>query len=163
MDAADRLKDVGRATVLIVHHESRAGDNLRGSTAMEGGAASVLRVVKDGAVVTLSNPKQKDGAELDPIVGSLECAGKSVFWSQNTVGLMEASTETERQIMAVMWDQFETTGARSTVLQLASEVPRSSFHRGLGSLLRKGLLRNTSTQQRPFYVVSDRDEQLPEE
>ena len=65
--AADRLRRATGACVLFVHHESRAGENMRGSTALEGAAATIARVTKDGPHLLLENPKQKDAAPFDPI------------------------------------------------------------------------------------------------
>ena len=66
--AAEQIRRASHACVLFVHHEARGGENMRGSTALEGAADTVLRVVKDGPRIELTNPKQKDAAEHDPAV-----------------------------------------------------------------------------------------------
>jgi RecA-family ATPase len=59
VDALDELRSHSGACILVVHHEPRNGENLRGSTALEGAATTIIRVSKDGNVVELTNPKQK--------------------------------------------------------------------------------------------------------
>ena len=67
--AAEKVRAASRACVLFIHHEARAGESMRGSTALEGAAATMLRVVKDGSRIELANPKQKDAAVIDPFRG----------------------------------------------------------------------------------------------
>ncbi len=69
--AVDQLRLASAACLLTVHHEARAGDSLRGSTALEGAATTVIRATKDGTIVRLDCTKQKDGPEFDPIVAQL--------------------------------------------------------------------------------------------
>jgi AAA domain len=63
----ETIRTITRACVLIVHHEGRTGEHLRGSTVMEGAAQTVLRCTKEGKIVTLRVVKQKDGEELPPL------------------------------------------------------------------------------------------------
>lgn len=68
-----------RGTVLVVHHVPRGGTNLRGGSAMEGAAYTVLRATKSGALVTIHQDKQKDGVELEPLTLQLvQVAGVEV-------------------------------------------------------------------------------------
>jgi hypothetical protein len=57
VDALEHLRRQSGACVLTVHHEARAGENLRGSTALEGAATTILRATKDGQLVEVTNPK----------------------------------------------------------------------------------------------------------
>ncbi len=160
VDAVDQLRLACRTTVLVVHHEGRTGENLRGSTAMEGAGDTVMRVKKDGPLVELSCPKQKEGPEFDPIYGTLIDAAKSVYWSHSTVGLSLIDNETEAKVFATMWDLFGTTGASSTELLEATGLAKSSYQRGLSSLVRKGKLRNAGSKTRTRYVLSDEEQAL---
>jgi RecA-family ATPase len=59
----EKLEQLRRATgtcFLLVHHEPRNGEHLRGSIALEGAATSVLRTFKEGNQVTVQTIKQKD-------------------------------------------------------------------------------------------------------
>lgn len=162
VDAADQLRLVCRSTILVVHHEARNGENLRGSTAMEGAASTVIRAKKDGALIEMSCVKQKDRAEFDPIYGTLAPAGTSAYWSHEAVGLMQAETDTENKLYEVMRDLYGTSGASTTTLKEATGLAKSSFHRALNSLVRKEIIRNTARSPRTFWVLCDQDEKLPE-
>ncbi|MBB4935675.1 hypothetical protein F4561_006584 [Lipingzhangella halophila] len=154
--AADELRQSTGACVLLVHHEARSGETLRGSTAMEGAATSVVRASKDGALIRLDNPKQKDAPPFDPILLTLSEMGDSaVILSHGGSGTAAQATESERTILRAMWDSFGTTGASSTNLREVSGVPKSSFFRAVNALLKRGELVNAGTDKRHHYVLSD--------
>ncbi len=68
VDAAELIRELsGGACVLLVHHEPRNGEHPRGHSAMDGAGTTLLRVTKDGPLITVTNPKQKDAAEAQPV------------------------------------------------------------------------------------------------
>ena len=155
VNAAEEIRKATGACVLFVHHESRAGENLRGSTALEGAAATRIRVAKDGPLVCLTNPKQKDAAEADRIDLALKPAGSSaviVSPDRETIGLPDA----EKRVMATFRETFGETIAvsRSDIME-ASRLTKSTCCRALKTLVADGLLTNVGTAKRPMY-------QLPE-
>lgn len=153
--AVEQIRTSTGACVLLVHHESRAGDNMRGSTALEGAAETVIRAHKDGPHVRLDNVKQKNEAEHPPILMRLVPFGESaVLQSHDGVGLTEELTTSEQAILQVMWDSFGTTGASKTELKDAVAVPKTSFYRALNLLVSKGKLKNTGTDRRPLYMIT---------
>jgi hypothetical protein len=154
VDAVDQIREATRACVLLVHHESRAGENMRGSTALEGAATTIIRVTKDGPHMRLDCTKQKDGAEFDPMLLRLVPTGDSaVIRSQNGVELTEELSNSEEAILEVMRDSFGTTGASSTRLLETTSIPRTSFYRALNLLVTKGQLTNCGTKKRPLYFL----------
>lgn len=74
--ALERVRLASKACVLIVHHEPRSGENLRGSTALEAAATTVMRTSKEqrSSIVKVECKKQKDVAERDPITLDLVTA-----------------------------------------------------------------------------------------
>jgi len=158
IDHLERLRAVTQACVLIVHHESRSGDSLRGSTALEGAATTVVRATKDGTLIRLDNTKQKDGPTFDPILGrlasiALPSGRMGAAWSHSTVGLAAMSTESENKILTTLRDLYGTTGASNSELREACEIPRSTFQRSLTALVRRGEVVNVGTQTRTRYVL----------
>ena len=138
-----------------LHHEARAGDNMRGSTALEGAATTILRVVKDGPRVELTNPKQKDGAEADPVTLWVVPRLQSVVVAGQPEGpTMVQRAASEDKILAVLAESFSETGACSTVLLDAAGLPRSTFHRALNRLLTDGQVQNLGSKTRTCYVLA---------
>jgi AAA domain len=77
----DKLEWLRRATgacILVIHHMGRNGEHMRGSTALEGAATTIVQVVKDDVEVTVSCEKQKDGEEFADIHLKLVPVGDSV-------------------------------------------------------------------------------------
>jgi KaiC/GvpD/RAD55 family RecA-like ATPase len=68
----EQLRAATGGTVLIVHHLPKGGDSLRGASALEGAAYTVLRAEKTGTVITVHQTKQKDSAELAPFLLRME-------------------------------------------------------------------------------------------
>jgi hypothetical protein len=140
VDALEQLRRRSAACVLIVHHEPRNGENLRGSTALEGAATTILRVSKDGVVVELTNPKQKDAPEQPPMLLALVPVGESAILSQSDVRLTHSVTASEQAILTALETLFETAGASKTELQGAADLSRASWFRAIKSLTDKGLV-----------------------
>lgn len=156
--ALDAVRSASRACILLIHHEARAGDNIRGSTALEGAADTTVRVTKDGSTVRLDNSKQKNAAEFPPILLRLVPVGDSaVLQSQNGVGLTDELNQSEQALLTVMRDSFGTTGASGSTLRDVTELPKTSFYRALNALVGRGVLVNSGTEKRPFYILPSSD------
>ncbi|MET9782656.1 AAA family ATPase [Nocardiopsis alba] len=149
--AADDIRRASGACVLLVHHEGRSGDNMRGSTAMEGAATTIVRVLKDGPHVRLECKKQKDAAPFSPVLLKLESDGDSaVFVSGSDAGHI---TPSEEAILSTMRELFGSNGASASALMKASEVAESSFYRALKALVNKGLVVNVGEGRRSHYQL----------
>ena len=154
--AADALREATGACVLLVHHEARSGDTLRGSTALEGAAHTLIRAHKDGPTVRIDCTKQKDAEPFPPLLLRLVPRGAgAVLESHSGVGLTGELTPGDHKVLTVMRDSFGTTGATSAQLRDAAEVPKSSFYRSLNALVERRLIINTGTDKRPFYVLPE--------
>jgi hypothetical protein len=154
--AADRLRQATGACVLFVHHEARAGENMRGSTALEGAAATIVRVTKDGAHLVAENPKQKDAAGFEPIrlrlVPRLESA---VVQSHDGVGLAEELSASEQKIIDTLRDLFGTDGAPGSRLFDVAGLPKTSYYRALKGLVITGAVVNIGNRKRTHYVLAE--------
>lgn len=60
--AAKRLNEEFGATVLIVHHTGKKGDEERGSSALRAGSDTMIKVTATGDTMTVEVTKQKDSA-----------------------------------------------------------------------------------------------------
>ena len=158
--AADRLRQATGACVLFVHHESRAGENMRGSTALEGAAATIVRVTKDGTQLRAENIKQKDAAPFDPIrlrlAAHLESA---VVKSHDSMGATDELSASEQAILDTLRDSFGSNGAPASRLHDASGVASSSFYRALKRLADLGEVVNIGNKKRTLYILREHDSQ----
>lgn len=162
VDALERLRRASGACVLTVHHEARAGDNMRGSTALEGAATTILRASKDGQLVEITNPKQKDAPEQPALTLGLSEVGGSAVLSRQAVGAVSgAATESEMALLTVL-RSFGTGGASKTELRDASGQSKTTYYRSVNALVSKGLVdeckQGKSTRYFPAMDGADQGE-----
>ena len=164
IDSLDRLRIATRACLLIVHHEARTGDNPRGSSALEGAATTLIRLTRDGMIVTLECKKQKDGPEFPPINAKLERVqlpgSSSLAYCHEPVAVSDLTGEAETHVLAALRQSFDSTGASASTLLKVSGLTDRTFYRALKALVTKGLIVNTGTQHRTRYVLAGYQEQL---
>lgn len=161
--AADKLRAATRACVLVVHHESRAGENMRGSTALEGAAATIVRVTKDGTHLDLENPKQKDAPEFETVrlqlVARLDSA---VVQSQDAAGMAADRSASEQQVIDALRDMFGTDGAPGSRLAEVIKLPKTTYYRALKALVGKGEVVNIGSKKRTHFVLREHVANQPE-
>ena len=153
----DRIRQTCHALVLVVHHEPRSGENLRGSTALEGAASTVVRVNADGPLVTLTCTKQKDAEPFEPLLlRRVSCADSAVLEALNDAdegGSVLSGTASA--VLAVLRQSFGSTGASASMLCRAADLPERTFYRALNVLVGQGLVRNDGSKHRTLYVLTD--------
>jgi hypothetical protein len=159
VDSLDQLRRHSAACILVVHHEPRNGENLRGSTALEGAATTILRVAKDGNVIELSNPKQKDAPEQASLLLALAPIGGSAILSHEAVGIAGFMTESEHHVLTVLRDSFGNRGATKTELRDATGQPNSTWYRSINALVGKGLVLEGREGRSTIYSLPSTDQQ----
>ncbi|HWG01094.1 MAG TPA: AAA family ATPase, partial [Trebonia sp.] len=153
--AADRIRAASGACVLTVHHEARNGDNMRGSTALEGAATSIMRTAKDGSLITLSTAKQKDAPAADDVrLRLVPRLGSAVIMSHEMIGTFGLMTDSETTVMSTLWEFFAGRSATTSEVIETSKLGRTTVYRALSSLVSKGKVVNTGSEVRPRYVVA---------
>ncbi|MDO9378929.1 MAG: AAA family ATPase [Nocardioidaceae bacterium] len=158
VDAVERLRAASGACVLTVHHESRAGDTLRGSTALEGAATTVLRVVKTSSTVRLEVTKQKEAPPLEPMQGRLAVVvtdgRSSAIWSHDCLGPRGAAGQNADAIRDALRDHFGTDGASTKELREHLGLAKSSFDRAKESLLSRREIVNRGADTVPRWFLA---------
>lgn len=129
----ERLEELRRACgacVLVVHHQGRSGEHMRGSTALEGAANTVIRVTKEDDIVELECSKQKDAVEFDKISLRLVQYGSSAILSL-IFGETPQRTDTltVRRMLMDWWNSHETDWVSVTTLVESRIATKATFHR----------------------------------
>jgi hypothetical protein len=152
--AADRIRRACGACVLIVHHEPRGGENMRGSIALEGAATSLFRADRDGSRITLQNVRQRDVIEADDVVLHAAPRLESVVLDSNAGDWRPARpSDSERQILQVLSELFLETGASASALIQATKLAPSTFYNAMKPLLIKGEVISNGTRNRSHYEL----------
>lgn len=141
--AADQIRKACRGCVLMVHHSGKTGLDLRGASAFEGAATSIIKVTKDGEYVEVHSDKQKDVEDFDTVLLRMAPQGESVVLvARSGTPDAEQTSGNEERILRAMHESFETTSATAAQLIDASDVPKASAYRAIGSLVKRGALVN---------------------
>lgn len=156
---AEAIRRASGACVLVVHHTRQDGQVMRGSTALDGAADTLIECKANGERVTLRCEKQKDAAEFEPVtLHRAPFAGSCVLRS-NVAATIDELPESRATILELFRATFGATGAtkaelRDAVVE-AHGVERSTAYRGINDLVTLGLLVNEGSKTRPFLVLPD--------
>ena len=154
--AADKIREACRGCVLMVHHSGKNGLDLRGASAFEGAATSIIKVTKDGEYVEVHSDKQKDVEDFDTIFLRMVPQGDSVvLMARSSSSQLEEASGNEQKIMHAMRESFATTTASAAQLIEVSGVPKASVYRALTALTNRGLLVNVGTPKRALYALPE--------
>lgn len=152
VQSADRIGKETGATVLLVHHTTKAGDSERGSSVLRGSATTMLGVSAKAGLVTLECEKQKDAAPFKPIRLRLvptsgSCAVELADTSGNT-----ASETVSNRALAALRVLSQTEGLRCSDWLSASGIPDGTFYRHLEELKEADLV----TKDGHLYRLTDK-------
>jgi hypothetical protein len=156
VDVLETLRRECSSTMLVVHHEPRNGENLRGSVALEGAAESIIRTAKEGDNINVSCLKQKNIPEPDDLRLTLYPIGKSAALFTDVPGTHNALGPNEEKILEVL-TEFPDARAASTQLLEASGPHKGSFYRSRNKLLKKGRIFQTQEGNSTIYRIPNQD------
>ena len=151
----EKLRIVSSACVLVVHHQGRGGgDHMRGSSAMDGAATTVIKVSKEDDSVEVECTKQKDAAPFDPLRLRMVPTGESVVLApadgQRPVSAINQPGV--RKMLADWWAMHETEWLSMTKLVDSGAAQKTTFYRYRIPLERAGLIEkkgeNSATRYR---------------
>ena len=159
VDRVERLRRASGATILVVHHEPRNGENMRGHTALEGAATTIIRSVRDGELVTVSCEKQKEGPEFEELELRLHSFRESVVLMPAGIGGVEEHNEPALKFARLWWKTFGEDWVTLSTLDKVG-ISRKTFYNHRTYLIDAGLLRRDEEGRYPRYrIIQDPDEQ----
>lgn len=136
----EQLRRATAACVTVVHHQGRSGDHMRGSTALEGAATTIVRINKDDDLVSVECAKQKDSAPFEPFKLRLVSHGSSAILSlTDDETPKRTDTPAIRRMIKDWWDSFETDPVSVTNLTETTGIAKATFHRAIKALVRQGI------------------------
>lgn len=161
VEAADRIKERTEATVLILHHEPRAGGNPRGHSSLDGAADTVVHITKasDMVTATMADPegKQKDAKPADAQAFRISGDDRtdSVHLVATLAGPGYMLSQGARTALETLAAIDTGTGVPATRWFSASELSDATFWRALKDLKKLELTINLGTDHRTAYTLTD--------
>lgn len=165
--AADRIRNASGGCVLLVHHTGKdASAGMRGSSALEGAADTVMEVRGGEGSIELVCRKQKDAAPFSPMRLSLAVVEVTVSGVATTSCAVTGRDRTswvpegrQEEAKAVLVQLLSSTGLPSSHVRDAImeklAVQKTTAYELINALVGEGALRNTGTEHRPFYVLGE--------
>jgi hypothetical protein len=123
--------------VLVVHHQGRNGEHIRGSSALDAGTDTVIWVTKEEEILTVRCGKQKNAADFDEFKLRMVPTGDSVVLIR-TDG--RASRTGTPKWLRDWWETHEREAASISVLVKSGVVTEPTFHRSKRDLLNEGVI-----------------------
>jgi hypothetical protein len=154
--AADQLREASGACVLLIHHSGRNGENMRGASAFDGAATSIIKVTKNEEYVEVHCDKQKDVEDFDSVFLKMQPVLESCVLINRVASPAEENqlSKTEQRILDVMHDVFPTEAVSRARLVDISELASSTVYRAVAKLERLGYLVKTGSETRPSWRLS---------
>jgi DNA-binding transcriptional ArsR family regulator len=154
--ALDVVRRACGACVLVVHHIGRAGETLRGSTAIDGAAETLLRCEKDGTMVRLDIAKQKNYPEDPPMTMRLTASLDSVILDIRDCHEQDRElSPLGSELLAALGSHGGSKGMSSSALQAASGLKDRTFYRALKALRDNGHVTRDDSGRFAVYRVAD--------
>jgi hypothetical protein len=158
VEAADVIRRKSGATSMLVHHTPKDGATLRGHSALEGAVDTALLLERSEATFTLTAAKQKDLAQVDPIIFELEPrSGSCVPVLKRCHGTIQGLVGHELTLRDLIGTTCGTDGLPPSRLLELGDTPRRSFFRALKNLQDRGVIRNVGTSSRPRYCLVEEE------
>ncbi|MEV0156886.1 AAA family ATPase [Micromonospora sp. NPDC050686] len=151
----EQLREATGACVLVVHHQGRSGEHMRGSTALEGAATTVIKVKKADDLLTVECVKQKDAPEFDKVTLRLISHGPAAILALTDPGQGGDPTALlESHWLKLWWESHESDEVSVSVLTKTEVVSEATFHRQKFALIRAGLVERTGAGRNVRYKLT---------
>jgi hypothetical protein len=158
VDKLSELKAIYGCTQVMVHHEPRNGEHLRGSIAMEGAADSIFRTFKEGTQVQFETTKQKDIEEPGPFDLQLMPHHTSAVLTLLRPGEEELN-ETQVVILRMLQENPSEWVSKTElkVTCVGPNLSEATFYRNLNMLIKKGLIDQTEGARKMLRYIPEEE------
>lgn len=149
----EQLRGATQACIAVVHHQGRNGDHMRGSTALDGAADTVIAVSKDDDVITVKNTKQKNTEEHEDIELTLSPIGDSAVLklaSGRAGGDRPAAMKTATR----WWNLFGSDQVSATKVIEAEVTTKPTFYRHAADLIKAGVVVKEDVGRSTYYRLT---------
>lgn len=153
VDALYRIRAATHGgTVLVVHHTGKDRQTVRGSSALEAGVDTIYTTEGDSRLVQLDRKKRKDGPREDMLKLGLALVPGTGSGVVESVHPRVDNAESADKLLSTFVSTFGDRSASKAELRAVAGMPSASFHRGLTSLVKAGLLIETNPGRMATYA-----------
>lgn len=154
VERCEQLRAASGATVLLIHHQGRQGEHLRGHSSMEGAATTIVKVEMTDQTVTLTCVKQKDEPDFDDIGLRLVPTDSSAVLALTAPGdAPQWNTPAVKRALSDWWRLFESEPVSAKALISSKVFAEATFHRVRLALVKAGLVTREGKGNATRYVL----------
>lgn len=152
--ALDVIREQTRACILVVHHAGIGQQRPRGHGSIDGAATAMIRVAKDGRLVKVANPKQREAEATGALLLNVTTHRGSVVLVAPEGG-QRALTDSEGTIRRCLADlergKGDVTHAEIKRAALSLGLTEGGFNYWLGQMVRAGTVEKRG---RHYYLTN---------
>jgi hypothetical protein len=148
----EKLRSASGACVLTIQHTPRNADHIRGSSAIDGAATTIIFARKDDEIVSISNDQSEGGKQKDMetfatihlrLIPTRLSTGNSVGLGLSDGGSSPTDISTKARDLVQKWiGLFANEWISVKDVEETLSVPKSTFYHWRPSLYRAGIIRN---------------------
>lgn len=156
--ACNRIQRESGAAVLVVHHTGKNRNGERGSSALRGGADSMIELSNDDGLISLTCAKSKDSEPFRTRylrlvkVATRQGRESCVLLPAEKVLASEKLTDSQQRALDVLsWETFVKAGCSARILAEQAKIASGSIYRVLNGLMKLGYVTQASRGE-PYYI-----------
>ncbi len=158
IDACNRIQHELGAAVLVVHHTGKNRSGERGSSALRGGADSMIEMSNEDGLISVSCAKSKDREPFKTRymwlvkVATRDERDSCVLLPAEKVVLTDKLTDSQERALDVLsWETFSKAGCSARILAEQAKIPSGSVYRVLNALMKLGHVTQSSKGE-PYFI-----------
>lgn len=154
IDNIDTIKrTTAEGSVLVLSHTDKADNDTRGYSGIEDDADFVWHARRDGERVEVELTKMKDGPDGQKVILAAREVAESLVLVPAPQVQAEGANQSEQALLETMRQAFPDGGFGGAIQETAG-LPRATFYRSMGALLKAGTVVKSGSHQRPFYELA---------
>jgi len=157
--ACNTIQRLTGAAVLVVHHTGKSRNSERGSSALRGGADSMIELSNDDGLISVNCTKSKDSEpfktrylRLVKIATRAERDSCVLLPAEKVQVSYELTDSQQRALEVLSWETFVKAGTSARILAEQARIPQGSIYRILTNLMKDGYV-SQAKKGEPYYIT----------
>jgi len=157
--ACNTIQRLTGAAVLVVHHTGKNRNSERGSSALRGGADSMIELSNDDGLISVNCTKSKDSEPFKTRylrlvkVTTRDERDSCVLLLAEKVQVSDELTDSQQRALEVLsWETFVKAGTSARILAEQARIPQGSIYRILTTLMKADYV-SQAKKGEPYYIT----------
>ncbi len=146
VESLERLRRASKSCILSIHHTPRDGGHMRGHSALDGAANTIIMVEKEDDLITVTCDRERGGKQKelpdfsDVHLRLTRTEGSVTIVPTAPDDKVRTGSPTVQKMVKVWWQTFGSDPVTKSMIVNAGVASERTFYRALGPLLKDGYL-----------------------